>query len=100
MERLVEELQKPDQGPTPPQQYVPTASEAAKASASNASPLATTSSNNPSPLSRRKASSASPSSGNPDNYPSPPSATSSASTGARPYYIGAPDESTIIAAGT
>ncbi|EXF78771.1 fungal specific transcription factor [Colletotrichum fioriniae PJ7] len=99
MERLVEELQKPDQGPTPPQQYVPTASEAAKASASNASPLATTSSNNPSPLSRRKASSASPSSGNPDNYPSPPSATSSASTGARPYYIGAPDESTIIAAG-
>ncbi|KAK7459933.1 fungal specific transcription factor [Colletotrichum acutatum] len=99
MERLVEELQKPDQGPTPPQQYVPTASEAAKASASNASPLATTSSNNPSPLSRRKASSASPSAGNPDNYPSPPSATSSASTGARPYYIGAPDESTIIAAG-
>ncbi|KAK1690207.1 fungal-specific transcription factor [Colletotrichum godetiae] len=100
MERLVEELQKPDQGPTPPQQYVPTASEAAKASAPNASPMATTSSNNPSPLSRRKASSASPSSGNPDTYPSPPSATSSASTGARPYYAGAPDESTVIAAGT
>ncbi|KAK1636073.1 fungal-specific transcription factor domain-containing protein [Colletotrichum phormii] len=99
MERLVEELQKPDQGPTPPQQYVPTASEAAKASAPNTSPMATTSSNNPSPLSRRKASSPSPSAGNPDTYPSPPSATSSASTGARPYYAGAPDESTVIAAG-
>ncbi|OHW92902.1 fungal specific transcription factor [Colletotrichum incanum] len=94
MEKLVEELQstKPEQGATPPQHV--NHSEAP----TSVSPLATTtSSNHHSPLSRRKASSASPSSGNPDSFPSPPSATSS--TGARPYYVGAPDDSTVFAAG-
>ncbi|WQF87357.1 hypothetical protein CDEST_12371 [Colletotrichum destructivum] len=99
MEKLVEELQttKPDQGATPPPPQLQHAN--FHDAAASLSPLATTtSSSNPhSPLSRRKASSASPSSANHDSYPSPPSATSS--TGARLYYTGAPDDSTVFAAG-
>ncbi|GJD02791.1 fungal specific transcription factor [Colletotrichum higginsianum] len=99
MEKLVEELQttKPDQGATPPPPQLQHAN--SHDAAASLSPLATTtSSSNPhSPLSRRKASSASPSSANHDSYPSPPSATSS--TGARLYYTGAPDDSTVFAAG-
>ncbi|TQN71948.1 Fusaridione A cluster transcription factor fsdR, partial [Colletotrichum shisoi] len=99
MEKLVEELQttKPDQGATPPPPQLQHAN--SHDAAASLSPLATTtSSSNPhSPLSRRKASSASLSSANHDSYPSPPSATSS--TGARLYYTGAPDDSTVFAAG-
>ncbi|EFQ25394.1 fungal specific transcription factor domain-containing protein [Colletotrichum graminicola M1.001] len=84
MEKLVEELQtsKPEQ----------------EASATvSPRPSATPSSVQQSPLPRRKASSTSPSSGNPDSCPSPPSATSSIKS--RPYYIGAADDTSVIAAG-
>ncbi|OLN81775.1 putative transcriptional regulatory protein C11D3.07c 2, partial [Colletotrichum chlorophyti] len=95
MEKLVEELQttKPEDVTPPRQSHEP---------APSVSPVATTTAtttpslNAYSPLSRRKASSASPSSGNPDSYPSPPSASSS--TGARPYYVGGPDEDAVVAA--
>ncbi|TDZ66105.1 Fusaridione A cluster transcription factor fsdR [Colletotrichum trifolii] len=107
MEKLVEELQttKPETGATPPQNHdggAPTVSPlattaAATANATTSVSATTSASASQSPLSRRKASSASPSSGNPDTYPSPPSATSS--TGARPYYVGAPNEQVVAAAG-
>ncbi|KAL0935185.1 fungal specific transcription factor [Colletotrichum truncatum] len=113
MERLVEELQstKPDQGMTPPTNEASTSSisplntvstpAVAPAVAPAVTPSSMTASvtvsASQSPISRRKASSASPSSGNPDTHPSPTSATSS--TGARPYYVGAPNEQVVAAAG-
>ncbi|KAK1595903.1 fungal-specific transcription factor domain-containing protein [Colletotrichum navitas] len=85
MEKLVEELQS-----SKPEQEAP--------ATVSPRPAPTSSSIQQSPLPRRKASSASPSSGNPDFHPSPPSVTSS--TKSRPYYIGGPDDSSVVAAGT
>lgn len=79
--------------PTPPAAAVATTT--ANTSSAGAASVSVSASH--SPLSRRKASSASPSSGNPETYPSPPSASSS--TGARPYYVGAPSEQVVAAAG-
>ncbi|KAF6803127.1 fungal specific transcription factor [Colletotrichum sojae] len=100
MEKLVEELQttKPDHGTTPPQtSEPPSVSPLMPAATATVTPSVSASASQ-SPLSRRKASSASPSAGNPDSYPSPPSATSSSSTGARPFYVGAPNDQVVASA--
>ncbi|KAK1991005.1 fungal-specific transcription factor domain-containing protein [Colletotrichum falcatum] len=90
MEKLVEELQnsKPEHE-APPATVLPL--EATRSSSSS-------STNYQSPFPRPKASSSSPSPGQPDSYPSPASATSS--TKSRPYFVGAPDEGAVVAAGT